>query len=83
MQENLEELSFAQMHVGPVFALAQIQESISEEFILKYVFAPSQICIREGTLYGYSGCIHTPLISIHKNVLGELIERVQKIFLGN
>ena len=47
MQEKiLEELIFAQMHVGPVFALAQIQENIFEEIFLKYVFAPSQICIR-------------------------------------
>ena len=47
MQEkNLEELIFAQIHVGPVFALAQIQENSIEELFKKYVFAPLQICIR-------------------------------------
>ena len=46
MQEKiLEELIFAHMHVGPVFALTQIQENMFEELFLKYVFAPSQICI--------------------------------------
>ena len=47
MQENiLEEFIFARIHVGPVFALAQIHENIFEELFLKYVFAPSQVCIR-------------------------------------
>ena len=40
MQEKiLEELIFARIHVGPVFALARIQENIFEELFLKYVFA--------------------------------------------
>ena len=69
MQEkNLEEFIFAHMHVGPVFALAQIQENTFEELFLKYVFAPSQICIcplRPLPLYGDSGCIHTPLMPIY------------------
>ena len=39
-RKNLEELIFAQIHVGPVFALSRIQENILEELFLKYVFAP-------------------------------------------
>ena len=34
--------------------------------LLKYVFAPSP------PLYGYSGCILSSLMSIHKNIFGEL-----------
>ena len=46
MQEkHLGELILARIHAGPVFALARIQENILEELFLKYVFAPSQICI--------------------------------------
>ena len=36
----LEELIFARIHVGPVFALLRIQENTLEELFLKYVFAP-------------------------------------------
>ena len=50
MQEtNLEELIFAQIHVGPVFALAQIQGSIFDYFFSEIVFALSQICIHTVT----------------------------------
>ena len=47
---------------------------IFEELIifLKYVFAILQICIHTLPLYGYSGCIHTPLMPVHKNMFGEL-----------
>ena len=46
-------------------------------------------------LYGYSGCIHAPLVPLHKNILGELISLrihaahvfapgwIQEIFLAN
>ena len=41
MQEKiLEELLFARRHVGPVFALSQIQENTLEELFLKHAFAP-------------------------------------------
>ena len=47
MQEtNLEKLIYVRVHVGPAFALAQIQENISEDLFLKYVFTPLEICIR-------------------------------------
>ena len=47
MQETfLEELILARVHVGPVFALAQIQEKAFDELFLKYVFSPLPICIR-------------------------------------
>ena len=67
-RKNLEEIIFARIHVGLVFALAQIQENTFEELFSKYVFAPSQMYshIRPLPLYGYSGCIHTPLMPIHK-----------------
>ena len=46
MQEKIPgAFIFARIHVGPVFALRPIQENIFEELFLKYVFAPSQICI--------------------------------------
>ena len=37
-EKNPEELIFAYVHVGPVFALVRIQENIFKDF-LKYVFA--------------------------------------------
>ena len=41
---------------------------------MKYVFAPSQYVFAPSPLplYGYSGCIHTPLMSIHSCIFGEL-----------
>ena len=63
MQENiLEEFIFARLHVGPVFILAQIQENIFEEMFLKYVFTPSQICIRT---FAPSLCMDTVAVFIH------------------
>ena len=64
----LEELIFARIHVGPVFALVRIQENIFEELFLKYVFA-----LWPCPLYSYSACIRISLVPIHKNIFGELI----------
>ena len=47
--------------MGPVFALAERQENIIEELFSKYVFAPSQICIRT----------FAPSIPIHESMSGE------------
>ena len=60
MQRIIEELIFAQIHVGPVFAPAQIQENIIEELFLKYIIEPSQICIRT---FAPSLCLDTGLYS--------------------
>ena len=69
MQEKfLEELIFVRMHVGPVFALAQIQEDLFQELFLKHVCAPSPLPLYHN---GYSSCIHTPLMPTHEYILGE------------
>ena len=69
MQEKiLDELIYARIHVGPVFALVRIQENILEELFLKYVFA-----LWPCPLYWHSACIRTSLGPIHKNISGELI----------
>ena len=60
--KHLEELIFERIHVGPVFALWQIQEPISEELFLKHVFAPSQICIRT---FARSLCMDTVAVFTH------------------
>ena len=65
------------MHAGTVFALAQTQETIFEELFFEiYVFAPSQVCIRNfsPSLYMDTGAVFThPLMSIHENILGEFV----------
>ena len=56
MQEkNLEELFFARIHVGPVFALVRIQENIVEELFLKYVFA-LWLCIDIVPVFAHPWC---------------------------
>ena len=77
MQEkNLEELIFARIHVGSVFALVRIKENSFEELFLKSVFA-----LWPCPLYSYSACIRISLVPIHKNIFGELLS-VQIITCG-
>ena len=70
MQEKiLEELIFARIHVGPVFALSRIQENTLEELCLKYVFAPlpprAYLCMNIVAVFTHPWC------------------QYMKIFLGN
>ena len=53
---------FARVHVAPVFAVAQTQENICEELCLKYVSAPSQICI---LTFAPSICMDTVAVFSH------------------
>ena len=66
MQETcLEELIFA-----------RIQVNICEDFVLTYVFTPSQICICTFTpslSMDTVAVFREPLMPIHKNHFGELI----------
>ena len=63
MQEKIPgEFIFARIHVGPVFALGQIQENLFEELLSKHVFAPLQICIRT---FAPSLCMDTVAVFTH------------------
>ena len=55
-------VNLAWIHVGPVFALAQIQENKFKEFLLKYVFAHSQICIHT---FALPVCMNTVSVFTH------------------